>query len=455
MRKIARKSKSFLPYFIIILFLTIISFSANFLFNKIPHLNKDTDLQLLIFGSILFIGYYINRVAPKTIIPTFVWAIFAGMAMYPLLSSYTENISNLKIVMEIFGAIILFAGGMEIPFKNFRRWFLPIASLSLIGVVLSSLIFSGLLYFISDLSGTFNIALLPSIVILSAALASTDPTAIIPTLKTLHFKRSFLKQIAISESALTDVSGSILTRFLLIALISVDITSHSSNIFSFFLPLLKKSTYDAFALQIISGVIVGYFGFMLIKKFYRKSEDGTRKEDPALLLSVPIFTFVLGNILGGAGFLASFVSGLLSDVEGELKKASRFYESFLDHLIKPFIFIILGALVPVSVLFKLAPIGIVAAVLFMFLIRPFVVFVSLLPWFYKRTFKLNDLIFLSFVRETGIISAILIIIASTYNMINSEFVISIGMWIILLTLVVEPPLTPHLAKTVGVAEDSK
>lgn len=446
---------SFAPYLVIIFFLSVVSLFTNVLISDIPNLEENEDFQLLILGGMIFIGYYINRIAPKTVIPSFVWAIFAGMALYPILTIYTKDISSLKTVMEVFGAIVLFAGGLEIPFKNFQKWFFPIASLSFIGVVLSSVIFAGAIYFLLTLTGDANVTLIPSIIILSAALASTDPTAIIPTLKTLHFKRNYMKQIAVSESALTDVSGSILTRFLLLALISADLTAHNSNIFSFFMPLLQKSTYDALALQILSGIIVGYLGFSLISKFYygNKKDKAINDADPALLIAIPIFTFVLGNILGGAGFLAAFVSGLLSDVEGGLKKVSHFYESLLDHLIKPFIFIILGALVPISILIKLAPLGIISAVIFMFVIRPLVVFISLLPWATKSVFKIGDLLFLSFVRETGIIAAILIVIAATYDIINSEFVIAIGMWVILLTLIIEPPLTPYLAKAVGVADD--
>jgi NhaP-type Na+/H+ or K+/H+ antiporter len=232
----------------------------------------------------------------------------------------------------------------------------------------------------------------------------------------------------------------------------------NTNIFSYFLPLAQKPTYDALALQIISGILVGYLGFAILKSFYHKNtqaEDNPEQHnaDPALLVSIPIFTFVLGNALGGAGFLAAFVSGLLSDVVGNLRKASHFYENLLDHLIKPFIFIVLGALVPIETLIQLAPIGILAGILFMFVIRPAVVFISLLPWIIQSKFNLQDLLFLSFIRETGIIAAILLIIATTYDVIQSEFVIAIGMWIILLTLIIEPPLTPWVAKKIGVAED--
>lgn len=446
-----KKLRSFIPYITLIIFLTILSFIAHSFLDEENHLMHEADFQLFVIGSMLFIGYYINRIAPKTIIPSFVWAIFAGMALQPFLAFFTDDVESLKILMEVFGAIILFAGGLEIPFKNFQKWFMPIAVLSLLGVVITSVGFAFVMYGFMNVMGNFTPALIPSILILSAALASTDPTAIIPTLKTLKFTRPQLKQIAISESALTDVSGSIFTRFLLLALISAP--AMQSGIIPYFVPLLQKSTYDAFALQIISGILVGYFGFTLIKRFYYGHDNEAEEADPALVLAVPIFTFVLGNILGGAGFLAAFVSGLLTDVIGGIKKVSHFYESILNHLIKPFIFIILGALVPVSTLIQLAPVGLAAGIIFMFVLRPIVVFISLAPWWYQGIFKFKDLIFLSFIRETGIIAAILLVIAATFDIIQSDFVIAIGMWIILLTLILEPPLTPVIARKIGVAKE--
>jgi cell volume regulation protein A len=334
-----------------------------------------------------------------------------------------------------------------VPFGGFRKWFLSIASLSLVGVILSSVLFAIALVAVLKAFFGFDPGLLPSVVILSAALASTDPTAIIPTLQSLRFKRPFLKQIAVSESALTDVSGSIVTRFLLVAVIGAAVAG--GGVLGMFAPLFEKASYDALALQIVSGVLVGWLGYVTLRRFYGDGEKGT---DPALLLAVPVFTFGLGNVLGGAGFLAAFVSGLLSEIRGGLKPAAHFYASFLDHLIKPFIFIVLGALVPVMTLIALAPVGVIAGLLFMFVIRPIVVLVSLLPWLVSGVFTWRDLLFLSFIRETGIIAAVLIVIASSYGAIDSDFVVAVGMWVILMTLVIEPPLTPWVARKVGVAE---
>lgn len=437
-------------YVTLLCLLMIISVVSRIFFANAPHVEQEVDWQLFLLGGIFFVGYIINRVAPKTIIPSFVWAIFAGMAIQPLLAGNLSDVSALKIVMEVLAALVLFAGGLEIPFKNFKKWFLPIASLSMIGVLVSAVIFAGVIVGIFFLMGvSIGPELLPSIIILSAAVASTDPTAIIPTLQILHLKRPFLKQIAVAESALTDVSGSILTRFLLIAMITATAPA-SGSFLSYFTPLFKKATYDAFALQIMSGIAVGYFGFYLIKKFYAKTTHSV-STDPALLITVPLFTFVLGNFLGGAGFLASFVSGLLADISGGIKQAAHFYDSLLNHLVKPFVFIVLGALVPFDILIAMAPLGIISALLFMFVARPLVVLISLAPWLASGEFTWKDLFFLSFIRETGIIAAVLIIIASSYGFIQSDFMIAIGMWVILLTLLIEPPLTPYLAKKIGIA----
>lgn len=442
---------SFIPYILLIAFLVGVSAAGSVALDRLPHLADYADLRVFVLAGLLFVAYLINRIAPRTVIPSFVWAVFAGLALQPFLAPFTGDVAGLKTVVEVCAAIVLFAGGLEIPFKNFRRWFLPIASLSLLGVVVSAVIFAVIVHLMMKYWFGFEPSLLPSIVILSAALASTDPTAIIPTLKSLRLKRDFLKQIAISESALTDVSGSVLTRFLLLALLGA--VSVQGSVLELFAPIFQKSSYDALALQIVSGVVIGYLGHRLITFFYARDPVEGKHEDPALLLAIPVFTFTLGNILGGAGFLAAFVAGLLSEVRGSMREAAKFYDSFLNHLVKPFVFIVLGALVPIGTLITLAPLGIVAALAFMFIVRPLAVFVSLAPWLARSVFTFRDLLFLSFIRETGIIAAVLLIIAASHAAVVPQFMIAVGIWVILLTLLIEPPLTPWVAKKIGLAAD--
>jgi NhaP-type Na+/H+ and K+/H+ antiporter len=90
----------------------------------------------------------------------------------------------------------------------------------------------------------------------------------------------------------------------------------------------------------------------------------------------------------------------------------------------------------------------------MFVIRPLMVFLVLGPFAWrkdKNRLNLGELFFVSFVRETGAIPAVLLV--TTVERIGEPSgLVEIGMWIILLTLVIAPPLTPFVARKLGVAE---
>jgi hypothetical protein len=56
------------------------------------------------------------------------------------------------------------------------------------------------------------------------------------------------------------------------------------------------------------------------------------------------------------------------------------------------------------------------------------------------------------VRETGAIPAVLLVTAVTRMTGPTNGLVEIGMWVILFTLVIAPPLTPFVARKLGVAE---
>jgi len=417
--------------------------------------------------ALLFaVGYGLNRFAPRTAVPSFVWAILFGMALQLPLTALTGNTGALLIVIELLAAFVLFAGGVEVPVKNFKKYFGPISALSLAGTVVTVFLFS---YALAGLAGAFAIDVpVYALIILAAILASIDPTAIIPTLDNLHFRKPFLKDIAISESAVNDVAGSIITRFLVV---SATASMAVATVHDGLAPLLTRTQFEAFALEIMWGVLVGLLGAWVLRT-WGESVRATHWSDPALFFAVPIFCFALGSLIGGSGFLAAFVAGLLFEAKSETKVVRHFFETLVDSFMKPVIFILLGALAPLGITYTAGGgamaasehtlastmgIGVVSAIVFMFVIRPVVVFITLLPWMQAK----NDLIswreamFLSFIRETGAIPAVLILTVVAKEILtigDAAFVFAVGMWVILLTLVIEPPLTPLLARRLGIAK---
>jgi len=364
--------------------------------------------------------------------------------------SLTGDQGALLVVVELLAAFVLFAGGIEVPVKNFKKYFAPIATLALLGTVLTVVLFAFVLSGITGLFG-FEIPII-AILVLAAILSSIDPTAIIPTLEQLHFRKPFLRDIAISESAVNDVVGTILTRFFLIAALGTAATT-VVTVQQGVAPLFTRDVLDSFALEVIWGVMVGLLGAWILKT-WGESIRQTHWSDPALFFAVPIFCFALGSIVGGSGFLAAFVAGLLFEAKTETRAVRKFFEQLVDDFIKPVIFILLGALVPMGLLIQTFGLGVAAAIIFMFVIRPLVVFSSLLPWMISKRALLDwrEVVFLSFIRETGAIPAILILSAVAAGLVGAQLIFAVGMWVILLTLIIEPPLTPLLAKELEVAD---
>lgn len=429
------------------------------LVNTVPGIQSlftSQEESIYLVLAVLFgIGYGLNYFAPKTAVPSFVWAIFFGMALQPVMQLLVSDTHTLKIVVELLAALVLFAGGIEVPSNNFKKYFAPIASISFIGTIFT--IF--LLAISLEQLGAFFGSPIPSIsfLIMGAILASTDPTSIIPILRNLRLRKPFLRDIIISESAVNDVAGTIFTRFFLVTILA---TAGSASVINLFGPVLSKSTFEVLALEIIWGVVIGMLSAFILHRWSEdisKKGDREIKSDPALFFAVPIFAFAGGSIIGGSGFLAAFVAGLLFESNAETYEVRHFFDLFVNNFIKPIIFILLGAIAPMNVLLSTAGIGIAAGLIFILIIRPIVVFLTLSPWTSllnskksRQLFTWRELVFMSFIRETGAIPAVLMLVALSSGIPFPQHVFAIGMWIILVTLIIEPPMMPVIAQKLGI-----
>ena len=407
----------------------------------------------LAIALLILTGLFVARVAPKTTVPVYVWAILFGIALQAPMKTIIEDQNTLLLLVEFIAAFILFASGITVPIKNFKKYFAPIAALSLFGTILSIFIFALVLSYLAGAFGLMVSAL--SLIILAAILSSIDPASILPTFEHLHFRRPFLKDLAISESAINDVVGIIITRFFLIAALGAGTTTIGLTVSSQFSILFSRTAFDFFAVVIVWGVMIGMLGAWILKTW--GEVIGKRHwSDPALFIAVPIFCYALGSLIPGAGFLAAFVAGMLYEVHAKAIEVHAFFDSLVDRFLKPITFVLLGAVVPLSVIAlpEIVVVGAFSAIMFMFVVRPFVVFVSLSPWMFTKKALLHwrEVLFISFLRETGAIAAILILYSFARGLLDVEIIYAIGVWVILYTLILEPPLTPLIAKRLEVVD---
>jgi cell volume regulation protein A len=159
----------------------------------------------------------------------------------------------------------------------------------------------------------------------------------------------------------------------------------------------------------------------------------------------------MAMVFGGSGYLAVFIAGLLFHAPHHISETEKFFN---DHVIegyaKPTIFLFLGALAGAdfSGLVKYAPIGLILAAVFILIIRPIAVLLSI-GWYTKlgkERLTWKELIFIASVRETGVIPAVLIVGIASLKIPGTEALAPIATWIILPSLIVMPLLKPRLAK---------
>jgi NhaP-type Na+/H+ or K+/H+ antiporter len=403
--------------------------------------------SLVLFALCSFVSFYATWGTP---IPSFVVAIALGIAGHTLFSPIVGNPVVLASLVTGSAAIILFSGGLEMPLRDFMRLFVKIALLAIPGVLLTGYAFS---WATGGIGSALGFGIAPAVLILlGAVLASTDPAAIIPVLQNVRFKRRDAKDIVVAESALNDVVGTLLTSaFLKLSLVTLTLTAA-------YQALATAATFHFLAVQAGYGVLFGFLGFGLlwILTHFKRGHSDHFGADQVYFLATPIISFVGASAFGGSGFLAAFVAGLLFHREEHMENIEHFFYQVIDGAAKPVIFLLVGALVDLHALVTYAPVGIAAALVFMFVIRPAMVFVmlgvyALVPT-EGRGLSLNELLFISFVRETGAIPAVLLVTVVSRMTTPVSGLVEIGMWVILLTLVIAPPLTPYVARKLGIAE---
>lgn len=408
-------------------------------------------ITLVAFMAMSALSEYFSRVM---IFQSFVLAIFLGAAGSGLLGPLVNSPDALVVVVNVSAAIILLQGGLEIKFSNFMKLIAIVLSLSFVGLFVTAALFTGTLVFV--LAPLLGVEMLPQVaLLLGAILASTDPAALVPLFKKMKWLDESARDVIIAESAGTDVTGTILTLMLIAMVGSGDVdgfnvwTDGYAKVFT--LEAGQKILSEMFV-GTVAGV-VGWLALLGLSQFKKQSKN-EHAVDPLVMKMVGVAVFYLAYSFHGSGFLAVFVAGLLFNVVSHMKVTEHRVGDSIDAYFKPAVFVTLGAIVDLNLLWQNALIGIAAAVAFMAINRPIGVLVSLLP---LKALKLSaitnkDIVFIASVRETGAIPAVLLLTVKASGMPGADMLVAIGTWVILMTLLVGPMYKQFLGRKLGIVE---
>lgn len=439
------------------------------------HADGQVLVPLFVACIVFMLGSFAQYATLGTAVPSSVAAVVFGLAAHPLLSAIPAHPHAMMALVSAAAAYILFRNGLETRWEDLEKRAWKIFPLSLLGFFVTSFLFSIVFYWLGQAFG--HEVSLAAAVLAGAVLASADPTALIETLRRIRLRegRGTLKEIATAESTLTGVLGTLLVS---VFVFTIDQHMPFDSIAAAYGAMISFEMTAFLFSQVFWGIVIGGLGYLLLDAFHvRRGADPTplyarlRKalrrphiaqrayeESPAdmpFFFTIPLLAFTVALAMHGSGYLAVFVAGLLPGALHHLHQTRRFFGDSVDTFFRPAIFVIVGCVADIGTLIDYAPIGIVAALLLMFVIRPIAVFVSLSYWIRPGRERMDgkDLLFLSFASGAGTITAALLITLVGLGQGEASLVAT-GTWVLLVALGTQPSLTPYVSHRLGLTVET-
>lgn len=311
-------------------------------------------------------------------------------------------------------AVIIFDGGMRTRRETFRVALWPAASLATLGVVITA----GLVGLFA--AWALGLHWLQGMLV-GAIVGSTDAAAVFALLR---HARTGLQERVSATLEIESASNDPMAIFLTIALLEVLIAGGTS---------LDAVVLVSFVRQFGIGALLGLAGGWLLVRLINRLSLATGLY-PLLAVAGGLFVFAVTAQLGGSGFLAIFLVGLVLG-NSRLQAAQNILRVHdgLAWLSQIVMFLLLGLLLTPSELLHVAAPALAIAAFLMLVARPAAVVIGLLP------FRLpwREQVFISWVGLRGAVPVVLALFPLIYGADHARLYFNVAFFIVLVSLLVQ------------------
>jgi len=327
-------------------------------------------------------------------------------------------------------AAILFDGGLQTSFAAVRSVWKPAALLATLGVFLTALV-TGIAasYFL-------DISLLEGL-LLGSIIGSTDAAAVFGLLRNagIHL-RYRLKSVLEIESASNDP----MAIFLTIGVLEVLMGQAEPG------PALLR----LFVLQMGVGAAVGLGVGWLATRVINRIDLASAGLYPVLASSFALFSFGAAALMGGSGFLAVFLTGvLMGNRRIVFQKGTYLFHDALAWIGQILMFVMLGMLVTPSELLPIAGVALLISAVLILVARPIAVIPLLLPF----GFNVREVALISWTGLKGSVPIILAMYPLLFGLPSGALLFNIVFFVVLVSAIVQGGTLSWIARKLNLEEE--
>ena len=390
---------------------------------------------------LLAAGLVSEVVAGMLRIPRMVVLLAAGALLGPDVADAVDvplDSIGVQLLLTLGVSLILFYGGLGLALSVLKPVAIGLGLLAVPGVVLTALITGAVAALAFDLP-------IEAGLLVGAVLSPTDPAILIPLFERLRI-RAKVAQTVVAESALNDVTGAVLALSLAAFVIEGG-GSLASPLGEFLVDLL------------ISTALGAVFGVALALVISTR-RIGIWRESPTIaVLLVVVGGYFTIDYAGGSGYLGAFLAGLIVANMDELgigmhshrETEMRVFTQAAADIVVIFVFLTLGANLPFGTIEDEAVPALITLAALIFVARPLTVLACLLPDRRGR-WRREELVFLSWTRETGVVPAALVGILVAEGVPYEAELATVVALAIVVTLALQSTTKAWLARRLGLDE---
>lgn len=388
--------------------------------------------QLILLSAILILlGVISSKLSARLGLPVLVLFLIVGMLAgeQGIGGIVFDNADVAYALGSLALALILFDGGLQTPVSSIKQVYKPASILATLGVLVTAVV--------TGLAATYILdrPLIEGLLV-GAIVGSTDAAAVFSLLRNagVHINKRLKATLEI-ESASNDPMAIFLTVGLLEVLVN-DIEPSTGLLM-------------LFVKQMGIGAVVGLTTAWLSIKLINRIHLSTSGLYPVLVTACGLLAFGAAANLGGSGFLAVFIAGVvIGNSRFVFQRDTFLFNDGLAWLSQITMFVMLGLLVTPSSLLDVWLEGLAIAAVLILLARP----LAVVPVLSLFKFNAREMSLVSWVGLRGSVPIILAIFPLIYGLPGAPLIFNVVFFVVLISATVQGSSLAWVAKKLSLTE---